>query len=193
MHKVLPLLCQKCCWCYAAAGCRHAPGSLGFLGPQHLVPQVPVRVGSHCLVDFLLLLLQSLAAPHDPSPLPSLLPFFPALFHLCFPSLTRCLSFPPLYLPDLKPMNPASPTPACLRAGNTRTYPSSPRKTRPLPSSPQRVANTSTLLPTTPGPWQRDASITLICFGNGFILHLGVVAGLVPHENTHSQMKPFLF
>lgn len=146
LRKILPLLGQKCSWCHAAAGCGRTQGSLGCLGPQHLVPQMPARVGSHSLVGFLLLPLQSLAVPRNPSPLPCLLPFFLALHHLCFPlklSLTCCLSFSPLSLQDLKSINPANPAPAHLRAGNTRSYPSSPRKTRPLPSAPQRAVNTS--------------------------------------------------
>lgn len=151
--------------------------------------QMPVWVGSHCL------LLQSLAMPHNPSPLCSLLPFFPAMCQLCFTyklSLTCRISFPPLSLADLKSVN--TTLSAHLRAENARSYPSSPRKTSPLPFAPQRAANTSRCHSSSPwGLGSRDALCTLICFRNRFILHLCVVPGLVPHENTHSQMKLFPF
>lgn len=90
-------------------------------------------------------LLQSLAAPPNPCPLPSLLPFFPALLYLCFSSkvsLTCCLSFPLLSLSDLKSINASIPIPAHLRAGDPRSDRSSLRKTRLLPSAPQRAADT---------------------------------------------------
>lgn len=101
-----------------------------------------------------LFLLQSLVAPHNPFPLPSLLPFFPAPLHLCFSSkmsLTCCLSFPLLSLSDLKSINASIPVPAHLRAGDPRSYLSSDRKTGLLPSAPRRAADTDSCH--SPSPW----------------------------------------
>lgn len=119
-------------------------------------------------------------------PGPSLLPLQAVLV------LLSRIHHHPFSLPDLKSINPASPTSAHLRAGNTPGVIlfSYPRKTTPWPSTSQRTANMSKCHW---GPQKQHALCTLTRFRKGFVSHLCVVAGLVPHKNTRSQMKLFLF